>query len=77
MRTFKVYKVRFKLPVCISVLPVHSLDDGACLWVSAECVGPKVSRVIIKAALLLYQSSLERKNFVNFKETQLFQLVIN
>ena len=30
MRNFKIYKVRFKLPVCISVLPVHSLNDGAC-----------------------------------------------
>ena len=27
---FKVYKVRVKLPVCISVSPVHSLDYGAC-----------------------------------------------
>ena len=30
MQNFKKYKVRFKLPVCISVSPVHSLDDGAC-----------------------------------------------
>ena len=30
MRNFKVYKVRFKVPVCISVSPGHSLDDGAC-----------------------------------------------
>ena len=30
MQNFKIYKVRFKLPVCISVSPVHSLDDGAC-----------------------------------------------
>ena len=30
MQNFKVYKVRFKLPVCISVSPVQSLDDGAC-----------------------------------------------
>ena len=27
---FKVYKVRFKWPIFISVLPVHSLDYGAC-----------------------------------------------
>ena len=27
---FKVYKVRFKWPIFISVSPVHSLDDGAC-----------------------------------------------
>ena len=25
-----MYKVRFKLPLCISVLPAHSLDDGTC-----------------------------------------------
>ena len=30
MQNFKVYKVGFKLPVSISVSPVHSLDDGAC-----------------------------------------------
>ena len=71
MRNFTIYKVRFKLPVCILVLPVHSLDDGAChkrdlveagetirrcitgpraacLWVPVQCIGPKVSRVIIK-----------------------------
>ena len=30
MRSSKVYKVRFEMPVCISVLPVHSLDDEAC-----------------------------------------------
>ena len=29
MRNFKICEVRFKLPVCISVSPVHSLDDGA------------------------------------------------
>ena len=27
---FKVYKVRFKWPISISVSPVQSLDDGAC-----------------------------------------------
>ena len=27
---FKVYKVRFKWPIFMSVSPVHSLDDGAC-----------------------------------------------
>ena len=26
----KVYRARFKLPVCISVSPVHNLDDGVC-----------------------------------------------
>ena len=30
MRNSKIYKVRFEMPVCISVSPVHSLDDGAC-----------------------------------------------
>ena len=30
MRNLKIYKVRFKLPVCISLSPVHGLDDGAC-----------------------------------------------
>ena len=29
-----------------------------------------------KTAILLYQSALERKNFVNLKEAQLFYLVI-
>ena len=32
--------------------------------------------VPFKAAILLYQSSLEHNNFVNLKETQLFYLVI-
>ena len=31
---------------------------------------------LIKAAILLYQSSTERKNFVKLKEKQLFYLVI-
>ena len=30
MRNFKIYKVSFRFTVCISVSPVHSLDDGAC-----------------------------------------------
>ena len=30
MGNFKVYKVNLKLPVCVSVSPVHSLDDGVC-----------------------------------------------
>ena len=29
MQNSKIYKIRFKLPVCKSVSPVHSLDDGA------------------------------------------------
>ena len=32
--------------------------------------------LIFKAAILLYQSSLEHKSFVNLKETQLFILII-
>ena len=31
----------------------------------------------LKAAVLLYQSSLERKNFVKLKETQLFSYQVN
>ena len=27
---FKVYEVRFKWPIFISVSQIHSLDDGAC-----------------------------------------------
>ena len=30
MGNLKINNVRIKLPVCILVLPVHSLDDGAC-----------------------------------------------
>ena len=63
MRNSKIYKVRFELPVCMSVSPVHSLEDGAChklfddalpgpraasLWVRVQRVGPKVSRMIIE-----------------------------
>ena len=71
MHNLEVYKAKFKWSVCISVSPVHSLDNGAChernlvgagetifddaspgsqaacLWVPVQCIGPKVSQVII------------------------------
>ena len=46
MRNFKVYKVRFKLPVCISVSPVHGLDDGVCHKCNLVGAGETIRRCI-------------------------------
>ena len=43
---FKVYKVRFKWLIFISVSPVHSLDDGACHKHNLVGAGETIRRCI-------------------------------
>ena len=43
---FKVYEVRFMWPISISVLPVHSLDDGACHKHNLVGAGETIRRCI-------------------------------
>ena len=59
---FKVYKVRFKLPVCKSVLPVHSLHDGACHKPNLVGAGETIRRCIAwsKGSLLVGSGPVRR-----------------
>ena len=58
-KILKYIKVRFKLPVCISVLPVHSLDDGACHKRNLEEAGETI-RWCIAGSLLVGSGPFRR-----------------
>ena len=71
MRNFMEYKVGFKLPVCISVLPVHSLDDGACHKRNLVGVGETIRRCIAWPSGSLFVGS------GSVRRSQGFRVIIN
>ena len=64
---FKVYKVRFKWPIFISVSPVHSLDDGACHEHNLVGAGETIQRCIawpLEQLACRIQSSVSAPRFL-------------